>query len=45
MLGSDGRPRRELFLPDLLHLNTSGYALWKAAIQPYLEPVGALAQR
>jgi lysophospholipase L1-like esterase len=45
MLGSDGHPRRELFRPDLLHLNTTGYALWKAAIRPYLEQGTAMARR
>lgn len=28
MLGADGRPRRELFLPDGLHLSAEGYRLW-----------------
>ena len=43
MLGSDGRPRRELFLPDALHLNSAGYALWKAAIQSHLKQMASLA--
>jgi len=29
MLGADGKPRKELFLPDGLHLNKAGYRLWK----------------
>lgn len=45
MLRSDGHPRRELFRPDLLHLNAAGYALWKAAIQPVLGHGGASARR
>ena len=36
MLGDDGRPRPELFLPDSLHLNERGYALWTAIIRPAL---------
>lgn len=34
MLGVDGRPRPELFLPDMLHLNRRGYALWAEIIRP-----------
>jgi lysophospholipase L1-like esterase len=45
MLGRDGHPRRELFRPDLLHLNATGYALWKAAIDPYLRHDTAWAGR
>lgn len=29
MIGTDGRPRKELFDEDGLHMNRSGYALWK----------------
>lgn len=36
MLGSDGWPRRELFLPDMLHLNDQGYALWRAIVATHL---------
>jgi len=36
MLGRDGRPRRELFLEDGLHLNAEGYALWTRIIRPLL---------
>ena len=36
MLGADGLPRRELFLPDMLHLNEQGYALWTAVVRPVL---------
>jgi lysophospholipase L1-like esterase len=28
MLGSDGRPRPEIFLSDGLHVNAAGYTLW-----------------
>jgi lysophospholipase L1-like esterase len=36
MLGEDGKPRRELFLDDGLHLNERGYALWTQTLQPVL---------
>jgi lysophospholipase L1-like esterase len=36
MLGSDGKPRQELFLEDNLHMNAKGYAIWQKLIQPAL---------
>jgi lysophospholipase L1-like esterase len=36
MIGADGRPRRELFVEDGLHLTSQGYELWKSVIGPYL---------
>ena len=36
MLDADGRPRRELFRDDALHLNGDGYALWKRVIGPHV---------
>ena len=36
MLTAEGRPRRELFWADALHLNDSGYALWRAIIRPFV---------
>jgi lysophospholipase L1-like esterase len=36
MLDADGHPRKELFSADSLHMNESGYALWKAVIDPFL---------
>jgi len=36
MLDETGQPRREIFQPDMLHLNESGYAIWKAALLPVL---------
>ncbi|MGH7169562.1 MAG: SGNH/GDSL hydrolase family protein [Gemmataceae bacterium] len=38
MLGDDGKPRRELFANDGLHLNAKGYAVWAERLKPYLEP-------
>ena len=37
MLGQDGKPRPELFLPDNLHLNRKGYDLWVKLIRPHLK--------
>lgn len=36
MLGDDGKPRKELFVKDGLHLNQQGYEVWTAVIKPYL---------
>lgn len=36
MLDGKGQPRAELFLPDALHLNAAGYAIWKSAIAGHL---------
>lgn len=37
MLDSDGRPREELFLKDMLHMNKEGYVIWQAALKPLLK--------
>jgi lysophospholipase L1-like esterase len=36
MLDGEGKPRRELFRADALHLNATGYALWKSVIDPHV---------
>jgi len=36
MLDAAGKPRRELFRTDALHLNARGYALWKGVIAPHV---------
>jgi lysophospholipase L1-like esterase len=36
MLAADGSPRRDLFRSDALHLNSTGYALWKSVISRYV---------
>ena len=36
MLDGEGKPRRELFRADALHLNAKGYALWRVVIAPHL---------
>jgi lysophospholipase L1-like esterase len=37
MLDADGKPRKELFIHDMLHMNKSGYAIWQKALEPYLK--------
>ncbi|MCW3464557.1 GDSL-type esterase/lipase family protein [Chitinophaga nivalis] len=36
MLDKSKRPRKELFVGDMLHMNRKGYAIWEAAVKPYL---------
>jgi hypothetical protein len=35
MLGEDGRPRRELYAEDGLHLSAAGYRLWREVVGAY----------
>jgi lysophospholipase L1-like esterase len=37
MLGWDGKPRKDLFIEDGLHLSPKGYALWTVLAQPFVE--------
>jgi lysophospholipase L1-like esterase len=37
LLGEDGKPRKDLFLGDGLHLNDQGYRTWSAALRLTLE--------
>jgi lysophospholipase L1-like esterase len=37
LLDDDGKPRKELFLFDGLHLNARGYELWAEVVKPYLK--------
>lgn len=37
MLGEDGRPRKDLFIKDGLHLNGAGYELWSQMVAAELE--------
>ncbi len=37
MLGKHGKPRKELFAPDGLHLNRKGYELWTRVVKPFLK--------
>jgi lysophospholipase L1-like esterase len=36
MLGTDGKPMKDIFIEDGLHMNAKGYAIWQKLIQPYL---------
>ena len=38
MLDAAGNPRPELFGPDRLHMNDSGYALWSSIVGIYVQP-------
>ena len=38
MIGSDGRPRPELFVADGLHLSDDGYRLWTDLLAPHFDP-------
>jgi lysophospholipase L1-like esterase len=37
MLGWDGKPRKELFVEDGLHLSPKGYELWTVLVRPFVE--------
>ena len=37
LLGDDGRPRRELFADDQLHLSPAGYEVWTRTLKPVLD--------
>ena len=37
MLGTDGKPRPELFVPDGLHMTAEGYKLWTGLLRPRLK--------
>lgn len=36
MLTKELKPRPELFVDDMLHMNAEGYALWKRSVEPHL---------
>lgn len=36
LLGNDGKPRREFYLPDMLHINQLGYQIWATVIRTRL---------
>jgi lysophospholipase L1-like esterase len=36
MLGSDGKPKNDIFVKDGLHLNEKGYTIWREAVAPCL---------
>lgn len=37
MLGADGLPKPDIYVADRLHMNTNGYAIWRAALGPHLK--------
>ena len=37
MLGEDGRPRKELYRPDGLHMSAAGYEIWNLKLRPVVE--------
>ncbi len=39
MLGTDGKPKTDIFLDDGLHLNDKGYELWNEILYPVLEEI------
>jgi lysophospholipase L1-like esterase len=41
MLGAAGKPRPELFLGDMLHMNPQGYAIWRGILKPVLDAEAA----
>ena len=36
MLDINGKPKAELFVDDMLHMNQEGYRIWRESLQPYL---------
>ena len=36
MLTKEGKPRPDLFVEDMLHMNEQGYSIWRKTIKPYL---------
>lgn len=38
LIGSDGQPRAELFIPGNIHVLPAGYAVWKSVIAPVVVP-------
>ena len=38
LLGADGKPREELFIPGNIHMLPSGYVVWKSVIAPVIVP-------
>ena len=39
MLTEDGKPRRELYIPDMLHMNSRGYAIWTGKVRDILSEI------
>lgn len=45
MLGSDGKPRPELFMADGLHMKPAGYDVWTSGLKPHLDSLSVRARR
>lgn len=45
MIGEDGKPRPELFAPDGLHLNDTGYELWTKLVKKALKAAEKTRER
>ena len=39
MFTEDGKPRRELYIPDMLHMNSRGYAIWTGKVRDILSEI------
>lgn len=37
MLGDDGQPKPDIYLPDRLHMNEKGYEIWKRVVGDHLK--------
>lgn len=37
LLDEEGKPQPKYFMPDMLHLNPEGYAVWNAKLRPVIE--------
>ena len=38
LIGADGKPREELFIPGNIHMLPAGYVVWKSVIAPVIVP-------
>ncbi|MBT5901035.1 MAG: hypothetical protein HOH58_02885 [Opitutaceae bacterium] len=36
MMGEDGKPSRDIYVEDDLHMNVAGYVMWRRIVAPYL---------
>ncbi len=43
LLGKDGKPRAECFIPNDVHMSPAGYESWKSIIAPVLVPAESVA--
>ena len=38
LIGADGQPKAECFIPGDIHMLPAGYAVWKSVIAPIIVP-------